>query len=143
MSSDNQYGTTTTPDSGPYGTGGYMLSVKISTHPALVHDAPMSTTAYNCTVNTTPNAADGTVITLTYYHGTTDITSTVDTYFSIVASGGGCTTATPSDIPTTMPTANGTFCFTFEKNSGYTTDHTFTVNVSGTDATNSPTTPAF
>jgi hypothetical protein len=149
MSTSNQY-EALAPDpsqASPVTGGGYMLSVKVSSHPAFYageeRDDAGTGTAYNCTVNTTPSADDGTVITFTYFHNGTDITSTVDTYLQVLASYSPCTTPTPSSMPLTLPTSSGSTCFSFQKQSAYSSDHTFQIQVSGAEATNSPKTPVF
>lgn len=120
-------------------TSGYMLAVKISTHPAMTDD-DTTVNVYNLTaVAIGQQSVD---VTLTYLWGVADITSTVSEYF-VAVTDSSCTTTVPGDPPTSLTTLNGSACLTFEKLSGYELDNTFKITVSSPDAGNSATTKPF
>jgi len=119
--------------------GSYMISIHVSQHPAfLEEDGVTSTYAWNNAIGTSPSTT--TDMSIAYFHGTTDITSTVDTYLFIVAGVSPC--LSPSVIPTTLPVV-GTACYTFQKQPAYVNDYTFTIKLSAVGATNSPVSNVF
>ena len=114
-------------------TSGYMLSVKISSHPAL--DDGVSSNAYNITIVTIP-LSDATLY-LTYLWGDTDITSVVDGYLDFYPAGTG-------EMPTVIETGSvGTYSFQFTKDGDYADDHTFKITISSLDVGSSVTTAPF
>jgi hypothetical protein len=119
-------------------TSGYMLSVKISTHPATTNGTTV--TVYNLTV--VAIGQQSVDITLSYLWGVADITSTVSEYF-VAVTDPSCTTTVPGDLPTTLTTMNGTACLTFVKLTAYVGDNTFKITASAPDAGNSATTKPF
>jgi len=119
--------------------GSYNLSVHVSSHPAFLEpDGVTSTLAWNNSIGTSPSTT--TNVSIAYFHGTTDITSTVDTYLFIVAGTLPCVSL--SAIPTTLP-VTGTACYTFQKQPAYVNDNTFTIKLSAVGATNSPVSNVF
>lgn len=124
-------------------TSGYMLSVKISTHPAMT-DGDTTVTVYNLTVVAlVPQSVE---VALTYVWGVADITNTVSEYF-VAVTDSSCTTTVPGVPPTSLTTTiNGTVstaCLTFEKLPAYVNDTTFKIMASAPDAGNSATTKPF
>jgi hypothetical protein len=123
----------TEEDNGDVG-GSYVLSTHVSSHPAfLAPDGVNSVNIYTNGLGTSPSTT--TDVTLTYFWGTTDITSTVDTYLLIVAGSSPC--QSPATIPTTLSIV-GTGCYSFQKQPAYINDHTFKIQVSGSGSTNAP-----
>jgi len=137
MASENAL-VATEDDNGGMG-GSFGLATHVASHPAYLEpDGVNSTLLFTNTIGTSPSTT--TDVNLTYWWGTTDITSTVDTYLLIVAGSSPC--VSPASIPTTLSIV-GTGCYSFAKQPAYINDHTFKIQVSATGATNSPTSNQF